>query len=151
VADFTPRRVATGKIKKPVGSARTEDRALATDSHHVTEDGLTLRLVRTPDILAEVAVHAQRPRLVVGFAAETDDVEENARGKLARKRLDMIAANRVGVSGAGFESDDNALAVYWRDGERALGPASKTVLADALLDLIAERLDAAAAGNRHRE
>ena len=82
--------------------------------------------MRTPDILADVAAHALRPRLVVGFAAETDNVEGYARGKLEQKRLDLIAANRVGVAGSGFESDDNALTVYWAGGERALGPAPKT-------------------------
>ena len=124
IADFTPRQVASGKIKKQAGM-----------------DTLTLELVRTPDILAEVAVHPQRPRLVVGFAAETDHVEQYARGKLEKKKLDLIAANRVGVAGSGFEADDNALVVYGRDGyERALGPAAKTQLADELLDLIAERL-----------
>src|SRR3546814_2984524 len=68
--------------------------------------------------------------LVVGFAAETGDVEANARAKLAKKKLDLIAANRVSVEGSGFESDDNALVVYWNDGQRALGPAPKTELAD---------------------
>ncbi|GAA3911597.1 hypothetical protein GCM10022229_00100 [Luteimonas lutimaris] len=125
VADFTPRQVAPGKIKKRDG-----------------EDGLTLELVRTRDILAEVAVDPRRPRLLVGFAAETGDVETYARGKLAKKKLDLIAANRVGVEGSGFESDDNALAVYWNGGERALGPAPKTELAERLLDLVAERLRA---------
>ena len=130
VADFTPQQVAPSKIKKQAGV-----------------DTLTLELVRTPDILADVAAHAQRPRLVVGFAAETDHVEKYARAKLEKKNLDLIAANRVGVAGTGFESDDNALMVYWRDGNmldksRALGPAPKTNLADALLDLIAEHLHA---------
>ena len=120
VADFSPRQVAEGKIKKQAGM-----------------ETLTLELVRTPDILAAVAAHPQRPRLVVGFAAETDNVEQYARGKLERKRLDLIAANRVGVAGSGFEADDNALVVYGRNGfERALGPAAKTELAQALLDLI---------------
>lgn len=123
VADFTPRQVATAKIKKQPGA-----------------DTLTLQLVRTADILADIAAHAQRPRMVVGFAAETDNVARNARAKLADKKLDLIAANRVGVPGSGFEADDNALTLYWNDGERALGPASKTQLADDLLDLIAERL-----------
>ena len=121
VADYAPAQVATGKIKK-------------------NDDRLTLELVRTPDILAEIAVHAQRPRLVVGFAAETDDVEGYARGKLEKKKLDLIAANRVGIPGSGFESDDNALTIYWPGGERALGPAPKTELADRVLDLIAEQL-----------
>jgi len=125
VADFTPQQIAPSKIKKQAGM-----------------DTLTLELMRTPDILAEVAAHAQRPRLVVGFAAETNHVEQYARGKLEKKKLDLIAANRVGVAGSGFESDDNALTVYWRDGERTLGPAPKTQLADALLDLIAEQLHA---------
>lgn len=120
VADYAPAQVAPGKIKKK-------------------DEQLTLELVRTPDILAEVAVHAQRPTLVVGFAAETHDVEFYARGKLEKKRVDMIAANRVGVAGSGFESDDNALTVYWADGALALGPAPKTRLADQLLDLILTR------------
>jgi len=129
VADFTPRQVATSKIKKQAG-----------------EDGLTLQLVRTADILADVAGHALRPRLVVGFAAETEDVGRYARGKLADKKLDLVAANQVGIAGSGFESDENALDVYWRedghDRERALGPATKRQLADDLLDLILERLPA---------
>lgn len=124
VADWRPRAVAPSKMKKTAGV-----------------DTLTLELVRTPDILAEVAAHADRPRLVVGFAAETEDVERYARGKLAAKRLDLIAANRVGVAGAGFESDDNLLSVLGHDGfARELGPAPKLVLADALLDLIEARL-----------
>lgn len=123
VADFTPARVAAGKIKKQPG-----------------HDGLVLELERTADILADVAAHAARPRLVVGFAAETDDVERNARDKLARKRVDLIAGNRVGVAGSGFEADDNTLHLYWPGGERTLGPAPKTDLAASLLDVIVERL-----------
>ncbi len=125
VADYTPRTVSAEKIKK-------------------TRDGggetLTVELVRTPDVLAEVAMHAQRPRVVVGFAAETNDVEHYARDKLQRKRLDMIAANQVGRAGCGFESDDNALTVIDAETAHALGPAPKTVLADALLDLVRARL-----------
>jgi phosphopantothenoylcysteine decarboxylase/phosphopantothenate--cysteine ligase len=124
VADFTPREVAPGKIKKQAGM-----------------ETLTIELVRTPDILAAIAAHPQRPRLVVGFAAETEDVERYARAKLEHKKLDLIAANRVGVAGSGFEADDNALVVYASDGdERALGPAPKTELAQALIELIDERL-----------
>ena len=127
VADWTPREVSPSKLKKTEGG-----------------DTLTLELVRTADVLADVATHASRPRLVVGFAAETHEVERYARDKLVRKRLDLIAANRVGLAGSGFESDDNTLAVHWRDGEnfasRVLGPAPKTQLADALFDLVAERL-----------
>ena len=155
VADFTPRRFVASKIKKSVEGACGNAPDPAADSpaatgHALTDDGLTLELVRTRDILADVAAHPRRPRLVLGFAAETDRVEAYARDKLARKRLDMIAANRVGMAGSGFESDDNALSVYWPEPDgavaaRALGPASKQALADALLDLVAERLRAAAA------
>jgi phosphopantothenoylcysteine decarboxylase/phosphopantothenate--cysteine ligase len=123
VADFTPRAIAASKLKKQPG-----------------QDTLVLELVKTRDVLAEVAVHPQRPRLVVGFAAETDDVARYARGKLERKRLDMICANRVGLAGSGFESDDNALLVIDAGGERALGPAPKAELAAVLLDIIGERL-----------
>ena len=130
VADYTPREVAPGKLKKQPG-----------------QDTLTLELVRTPDILAEVAAHASRPRLVVGFAAETERVEHYARGKLAAKRVDLIAANRVGVPGSGFESDDNALTVYWDGGERALGPSPKGELAGHLLDVVGDRLARSAPGH----
>ena len=123
VADFTPSHVAGNKIKKQPG-----------------ETGLVLQLVRTRDILAELAADPQRPALVVGFAAETDNVERNARAKLASKRVDLICANRVGVAGSGFESDDNALVVYGAGIERALGPASKGQLAEALVALVAEHL-----------
>lgn len=123
VADFTPARIASSKIKKRPG-----------------EDGLTLQLVRTRDILAEVAAATSRPALVVGFAAETDDVDDNARGKLGAKRVDLIAANRVGVSGSGFESDDNTLLVHDAAGHVQLGPASKAEIADRLVALVAARL-----------
>ena len=131
VADYTPREVAPGKLKK-----------------QPRQDTLTLELVRTPDILAEVAAHASRPRLVVGFAAETDRVEHYARGKLAAKRVDLVAANRVGVPGSGFESDDNALTVYWDGGERALGPSPKSELAGQLMDVVGDRLAGSAPGHR---
>ena len=106
------------------------------------EDGLVLQLVRTADILADVAASAARPALVVGFAAETGDVEANARAKLEGKRLDLVCANRVGVEGSGFESDDNALLVLGHGLRVELGPASKTELATALLDIVAQRLPA---------
>jgi phosphopantothenoylcysteine decarboxylase / phosphopantothenate---cysteine ligase len=125
VADYTPRTVATHKLKKVTGI-----------------DTLVLDLVRTRDVLADVAASALRPRLVVGFAAETSDVERYARGKLEAKHLDLIAANRVGIADGGFESDDNALTVYGHGFERQFARAPKTQLADALLDLIAERLAA---------
>ncbi|MEA9558573.1 bifunctional phosphopantothenoylcysteine decarboxylase/phosphopantothenate--cysteine ligase CoaBC [Xanthomonas nasturtii] len=123
VADYTPKRVVAQKIKK-------------------TGETLTLELVRTPDILSEVAAQTGALKLVVGFAAETHDVEHYARGKLAAKRLDLIIANQVGIVGGGFESDNNAATAYWQGGERAFPTSSKTELADQLLALIAERLQA---------
>lgn len=127
VADYTPRTVSQNKIKK------TGDGG----------EGLTVEFVRTPDILAEVAAQTRGGlKLVVGFAAETENVAEYAQRKLAAKRLDLIVANRVGVAGSGFESDDNAMTAYWNGGEHEFPPAAKTVLADQLLDLLIERLQA---------
>ena len=121
VADWTPVAPAAAKLKKRPGETR-----------------LVLEFERTPDILAAVARHPARPRLVVGFAAETTgELAGHARAKLRDKGADAIAANRVGVAGSGFESDDNALEVWWHGGSQALGPASKTVLAGQLLDLLA--------------
>ena len=126
VADYTPRAFSPSKIKKTG-----------------TGENLVLDLVRTPDILAEVASREDAGlKLVVGFAAETDNVADYARQKLAAKRLDMIVANRVGVPGSGFESDDNAMTAYWAGGERDFPPAPKVRLADGLVALIAERLRA---------
>lgn len=99
---------------------------------------LTLRLVRNPDILAEVAARPDPP-FTVGFAAETERVEEQARAKLQAKGLDMIAANRVGGATGGFEREDNALTVIRRDGRlNHLPLMPKAHLAEALTDLIAE-------------
>jgi phosphopantothenoylcysteine decarboxylase/phosphopantothenate--cysteine ligase len=126
VADFTPGQPSTRKIKKTPGS-----------------ESWLLELVRTPDILADVA--AQRPRLVVGFAAETHDLEHYALGKLRDKQVDLIVANPVGTPGSGFEADDNTLTVFTANGRHALGTASKARLADALLDLIDARLASDAA------
>lgn len=99
----------------------------------------TLRMVLNPDILAEVAARPDRP-FVVGFAAETDEVERHARGKLERKQLDMIAANHVGRSDCGFESCDNALSVYWQGGGEEIALADKTRVARELIRLIAARM-----------
>jgi len=123
VADYRPAAAAEQKIKK--------DKAT-----------LQLALVRNPDILAEVAALPAAP-FTLGFAAETDDVLGYAREKLERKGLDMIAANRVGLAGLGFEADDNALHLLWRDGERDLGRGPKRQLATLLVEAIAERLAAA--------
>jgi len=118
VSDYRPVQVSPEKIKK-------------------TSDSLLLALSRTTDILATVAAGHPRP-FVVGFAAETQNVERNALAKLEGKRLDMIAANQVG-DGLAFDCDDNALTVYWPGGQRELERADKVRLAGQLIGVIAER------------
>jgi len=118
VSDYRPVQAAAEKIKK-------------------TSDSLMLALSRTADILASVAASPSRP-FVVGFAAETQNVERNALVKLEGKRLDMIAANQVGDRLA-FDCDDNALTVYWPGGKRELARASKRDVAAGLVNVIAER------------
>ncbi|WP_313347407.1 bifunctional phosphopantothenoylcysteine decarboxylase/phosphopantothenate--cysteine ligase CoaBC [Stenotrophomonas sp.] len=125
VSDYTPRQVAPQKLKKTAGTQT-----------------LTLELVRTPDILAEVAAQTQSLKLVVGFAAETHDVEKYARGKLVDKRLDLVIANQVGITNGGFESDENAATAYWPGGEQVFPGTTKALLAEQLLSLIAQRLHA---------
>ncbi len=127
VADYRPAFAADSKLKK-------------------SAEEMTLKLVRNPDILARVAA-LPRPPFTVGFAAETDDPEGYARGKLEAKRLSMIAANRVGRGHGGFESDENALLCLWPGGgRRELPMMSKLALATALADLIAERYAAPSTG-----
>jgi phosphopantothenoylcysteine decarboxylase/phosphopantothenate--cysteine ligase len=121
VADYRPACAADRKIKKSTA-------------------GMTLELVRNPDILGDVAARPQRP-FCVGFAAETDDVESHAEAKRRRKGIDMIAANRVGA-GLAFGRDDNALAVLWDGGREYLPNQSKTTLAQRLVELIGERMGA---------
>src|SRR5581483_6453349 len=94
---------------------------------------LTVTMVRTPDVLAELS-QRKGTTFLVGFAAETDDVEANARAKLTGKRLDAIAVNDVSGE-AGFGLQDNALVLLWgTDGRRDLGRADKRTLAARLLD-----------------
>jgi phosphopantothenoylcysteine decarboxylase/phosphopantothenate--cysteine ligase len=119
VADYRPANPASCKIKKQ-------------------NDKLDVCMERTVDILHSVALLPNRP-YVVGFAAETNDVEHHARLKLERKNLDLIAANEVGDCKV-FEQDDNALVLLWQGGGRQeLGAGPKTQLARALARFIAER------------
>jgi phosphopantothenoylcysteine decarboxylase/phosphopantothenate--cysteine ligase len=118
VADYMPAAIAGQKIKK-------------------TQDNLELELTRAPDVLASVTALPKHP-FAVGFAAETEKIEEHARIKLEKKHLDMIAANRVG-EGLAFDCDDNALTVLWPGGSRQLGPKPKEDLARELVVLIADR------------
>lgn len=124
VSDYRAHEVAGQKIKK-------------------TSDTMTLALARAPDVLATVS-RSGSPPFLVGFAAETENVERNALAKLTGKNLDMIAANRVGEA-LGFDKDDNALTVYWNGGKRELAFNSKAALAKQLIELIAERYQARSA------
>jgi len=128
VADYRPARAAGQKIKK-------------------TTDTLELAMERTADVLATVAARSDRP-FVVGFAAETEAVEQNARTKLMKKNLDMIAANEVGHDKA-FDCEDNQLIVLSRGARHELARAGKLALARGLIALIAQEL-AARGGARQR-
>ncbi len=119
VADYRPVRRAGQKIKR--------DRVR-----------MELQLERNPDILGEVSALDRRP-FCVGFAAETERVTEHARAKMSGRGLDMIAANRVGEPGSGFESDTNSLEVLWNGGGEAIPLAAKERVAQRLVELIAQR------------
>jgi phosphopantothenoylcysteine decarboxylase/phosphopantothenate--cysteine ligase len=118
ISDYRPREIAAHKIKK-----KTET--------------LTLEMTKSPDLLATVARLPQRP-FTVGFAAETEKLEEHARLKLTGKRLDMIVANQVGTR-LGFDDDDNQAVVLWADGQHALGRKSKGDLAREIVTVVAGR------------
>ena len=118
VADYRPREIAPQKIKKG-------------------EERMELALVRNPDILAEVA-SLPDPPFTVGFAAESEALEDHARQKLRNKRLDMIAANLVGP-GRGFEEEENSLKILWNGGGVDLPRVRKELLARRLLEIVAER------------
>lgn len=120
VADYAPKTVAKQKIKKTADS-----------------DNMVIELVKNPDIVAEVAALPNKP-FTVGFAAETHDLAQYARDKLTRKGLDMIAANHIGLTDHGFNSDTNALSVFWSNGQTELELANKSALARQLLTLITE-------------
>jgi phosphopantothenoylcysteine decarboxylase / phosphopantothenate---cysteine ligase len=112
----------------------------AVDKQKIKKQGIAVKLdlEPAPDIVKSVADMAKRP-FVVGFAAETNDVEENARSKLKRKKLDMIAANQVG-EGIAFDCDDNALTVIWPGGKVEVPRGPKIEVARRLIALIAQRL-----------
>ncbi len=119
VADYRPATVAAEKRKKDAAE-------------------ISLDLIRNPDILANVAALQDAP-FTMGFAAETEAVERNAQDKRLAKGIDMIAANKVGA-GLGFDSEENALHVFWESGEQLLPVADKRKLARQLIKLIAEQI-----------
>ena len=118
VADYRPEAVAQQKIKK-----------------QQEIDALTLKLVKNPDIIADVANHKNRP-FCVGFAAETEDIEHYAQDKLTRKNLDLIAANDVAKAGQGFNSEKNALTVFSAQQRFDIALADKKDIAYQLLEIV---------------
>ncbi|MDU1574823.1 MAG: bifunctional phosphopantothenoylcysteine decarboxylase/phosphopantothenate--cysteine ligase CoaBC [Pantoea sp.] len=125
VADYRAATIAAEKMKKQGGE----------------DDAVTLQLVKNPDIVAGVAALPQNRPYVVGFAAETQNVEEYARQKRVRKNLDLICANDVAKAGQGFNSDTNALHLFWQEGEKRLPLSDKTLLGQHLLDEIVRLYD----------
>jgi phosphopantothenoylcysteine decarboxylase/phosphopantothenate--cysteine ligase len=120
VADFRPEPVAAGKVRKE-------------------EAELVIRLARNPDIIADVAAHRPKGCFVLGFAAETDNLEANGREKLERKRLDGIVVNRIGFDGGAFGGDQNEGLILWPGGGReAIAQGQKSVVAAAILDRVAK-------------
>lgn len=111
VADYRAETIADAKIKKQ-------------------GDELTIKMVKNPDIVAGVAALKTHRPYVVGFAAETNNVEEYARQKRTRKNLDLICANDVSLSTQGFNSDSNALHLFWQDGDKVLPLERKELLAN---------------------
>jgi phosphopantothenoylcysteine decarboxylase/phosphopantothenate--cysteine ligase len=131
-ADFRPAAVAAHKMKRGGG-------------------GLTLALEPTPDILASTRDRRRPGAVVVGFALETQDLDANARRKLAAKELDLVVLNDATEAGAGFGVDTNRVTLIARDGgSEALALLPKAAVADAILDrvdaLLAARAGAAVAG-----
>ena len=124
VADYRPASISASKIKKTADS-----------------DTMTIELVKNPDIVAAIAALDERP-FTVGFAAETEDVENYARGKLERKNLDLVIANDVSDRTIGFNSDDNEVLVVENTGAEAIPKINKSILARQLIARIAEMLPA---------
>ncbi len=119
VADYRPATIAEQKLKK------TDD-----------SDEMTITMVKNPDIVASVSAMTENRPFTVGFAAETNDVEVYARRKLEKKKLDLLCANDVSVEGQGFNSNDNAITLYWSQGEKALPLNSKAALSMEILKQI---------------
>ncbi|MAD45395.1 MAG: bifunctional phosphopantothenoylcysteine decarboxylase/phosphopantothenate--cysteine ligase CoaBC [Oceanospirillaceae bacterium] len=122
VADYRPLAPQGEKIKK-------------------SSETMELTLIKNPDIVSTVANHEQRP-FTVGFAAETQDIDTYARQKLVSKNLDMIVANDVSRSDIGFNSDENAVTVFWSENQQSFDPRSKSSLAMDLIELIAHQFAA---------
>ncbi|MEQ1764211.1 MAG: phosphopantothenoylcysteine decarboxylase [Pyrinomonadaceae bacterium] len=116
VADYAPASAADNKIKKE------------------GKDTLTLELKKTPDILSEVSKRRKDGQLVIGFAAETNDVITYAKIKMGKKNLDMVVANDITAEGAGFNTDTNIATIITKSGQTELPLMSKREMADRILD-----------------
>ena len=121
VADYTPATVSDEKMKK-------------------SDSDLSIPLTRTTDILAYLGEHRAKDQFLCGFSMETQNMLENSRKKLAKKNLDMIAANCLKVKGAGFQGDTNVLTLITKDSELELGKMSKDDAAHKLLDQILKQM-----------
>ena len=120
VADYRPVNPAEEKIKKQ-------------------EDDMSIRLERTDDILGYIGEHKKPGQFICGFSMETQNMLENSRAKLEKKKIDMIAANNLKEQGAGFNTDTNVITLITKDEEKQLPKMTKEEVADALLDFIVSK------------
>jgi phosphopantothenoylcysteine decarboxylase / phosphopantothenate---cysteine ligase len=120
VADYAPKEVAKEKIKK-------------------NDDNLTIELVKNPDILKTMG-EKKTHQFLVGFALETQNEEENAKGKLEKKNLDMIVLNSLRDEGAGFKNDTNKIKIFTKTGKKEFNLKSKNDVAKDILDFVESQL-----------
>lgn len=119
VCDWRPKEVFNHKIKK---------------TKEVEE--LQVSFIKNPDILHDISNHSNRPKLVVGFAAETENVIDNAKNKLINKGCDLIIANQVGISSSGFTSDNNKIHIVHKSGIESFPLMSKDSVANKVLSKV---------------
>ncbi len=120
VADYTPANVSDQKVKKKDGD-------------------MAIELVRTKDILKTLGENKKEGQFLCGFSMETQNMLENSRAKLEKKKIDMIAANNLKEQGAGFNTDTNVITLITKDEEKQLPKMTKEEVADALLDFIVSK------------
>lgn len=127
-----------------IGCAAIADYRAATIAEHKIKkqgDEITLTMVKNPDVIAHVAALKENRPYTVGFAAETQDIQQYAKAKLKNKNLDMICANDVSVKGLGFNANDNALSLFWSDDCLNLPTTSKQQLAMQVMHALSKRLN----------